>query len=362
MSPLIPKKQITLMVEVYRKIFPQVDQELQYWTKRALQIPDPELKRQALASIRTKRFHCQGGAIFALLARERWREAVRFIVAYQTISDYLDNLCDRSTSLDPDDFTMLHRSMFDALSLQVDQGKNYYAYRKEQQDGGYLQELVGTCREIIQGIRSYSIMKPNVKCLEQLYADLQVHKHVRVDERLSRLTAWHEKHRQLAPDLMWYEFAAAAGSTLGIFTYITYGLSGRVNRTWTNYIWKGYFPYAQALHILLDYYIDQNEDAVGGDLNFCSYYPDRMTMVRRFHYLIQSANEQIIHLPDTKFHKMVIDGLIALYLGDQKADGLTNGEEMKRILLKYGGRGAQFFHWHIKMYDVIKNRKRAYHD
>ena len=32
----------------------------------------------------------------ALLANEKYKEAIRFTVAYQTISDYLDNLCDRT--------------------------------------------------------------------------------------------------------------------------------------------------------------------------------------------------------------------------------------------------------------------------
>jgi len=51
-----------------------------------------------------------------LLAGEKYKEAIRFIVAYQTISDYLDNLCDRSTSSDPADFRALHESMLHALT------------------------------------------------------------------------------------------------------------------------------------------------------------------------------------------------------------------------------------------------------
>ena len=54
----------------------------------------------------------------ALMANEQYREAIRFIVAYQTISDYLDNLCDRSTSLDPKDFSALHEAMKDALTIE----------------------------------------------------------------------------------------------------------------------------------------------------------------------------------------------------------------------------------------------------
>lgn len=115
----IPSEPISLMAKVYRKILPEVHRELEYWKKRAEEIPDPELRKQALSSIEHKSFHCEGGAILALAANERYKEAIRFIVAYQTISDYLDNLCDRSTSLDPCDFAALHDSMTDALSLNA---------------------------------------------------------------------------------------------------------------------------------------------------------------------------------------------------------------------------------------------------
>src|SRR5699024_12521302 len=93
-----------------------VDRELYFWKKRAEAIPNDELRRQALSSIKSKRFHCQGGAVYALLAGYRWREAIRFMVAYQTISDYLDNLCDRGTSLKHADFLLLHQSMLYAVT------------------------------------------------------------------------------------------------------------------------------------------------------------------------------------------------------------------------------------------------------
>ena len=109
---------IKLMSKVYRHIIPAVHQELGYWRHRAESIPNEELRTQALASIEHKTFHCEGGAILALCAKDDYKKAVKFIVAYQTISDYLDNLCDRSTSLDPMDFAALHESMQDALTLE----------------------------------------------------------------------------------------------------------------------------------------------------------------------------------------------------------------------------------------------------
>ena len=47
------------------RVLPIAEAELDRWAARARQVPDPELRRQALASIRTKRFHCQGGSVFA---------------------------------------------------------------------------------------------------------------------------------------------------------------------------------------------------------------------------------------------------------------------------------------------------------
>ena len=98
-------------------MLPLSSRELAAWHERAEAMPDPELRRQALASLRLKRFHADGGCVYATGAppgpeRER---LVRLIVAFQTISDYLDNLCDRAGSLDPDEFRRLHQVMIDAV-------------------------------------------------------------------------------------------------------------------------------------------------------------------------------------------------------------------------------------------------------
>jgi tetraprenyl-beta-curcumene synthase len=104
-----------LMLRLYRDVLPRVHNYLELWKKEAEQIPDIELRQQAVLSIKSKTFHCEGGSIYGLLAKENIKPTVRFIVACQTISDYLDNLCDRSTSIDPEDFRSLHQACLDAL-------------------------------------------------------------------------------------------------------------------------------------------------------------------------------------------------------------------------------------------------------
>lgn len=351
MANRIPGSAVLLMTTVYWRIFPAVKEELSYWRKRAEQIPNDELRMQAIASMESKRFHCQGGAVYALLAGEKWKEALRFIVAYQTISDYLDNLCDRSTSMDPADFRLLHKSMEDALT-PGNESENYYGLREDQDDGSYLAELVQTCQQIVNNMDGYSACKKQLLYLEGLYADLQVHKHVKQSERVSRLTDWHLKNN--TGELNWYEFSAAAGSTLGVFCLISYALGGGMTDSLPDKILSGYFPYIQGLHILLDYYIDQREDREEADLNFCSFYPNPQTMKDRFVSFIEHAKKNIQVLPDKSFHEMVVKGLVGLYLGDPKVRQLPDGKKMKEDLLKASGNSAKFFHWNTRMYYKMK--------
>ncbi|MFB4169235.1 tetraprenyl-beta-curcumene synthase family protein [Virgibacillus sp. JSM 102003] len=343
----IPKTSLTLMATVYRKIFPAVNVELVFWQKRANQIPNQELRTQALSSIKSKRFHCLGGAVYALLAGYKWKEAIRFIVAYQTISDYLDNLCDRSTSMDPDDFRLLHQAMIDALS-PGNTIQNYYELRTDQVDGEYLADLVRTCQKTFRNLDEYEIIRDYILKLEQLYGDLQVHKHVKEDERISRLKNWYEAIRE--DSLSWYEFSASAGSTLGIFCLVSYTLGGNMTKELADNIYNSYFPYVQGLHILLDYYIDQEEDKLEGDLNFCSYYDNHEQMKKRFIYFIEQADKHVQLLPNSSFHEMVHQGLVGLYLGDPKVKKLEDGTQMTDDLLHISGRSARFFHWNTKLY------------
>ncbi|WP_079478488.1 tetraprenyl-beta-curcumene synthase family protein [Halobacillus salinus] len=341
------------MFHVYRGVFPKVHQELNHWIERAKEIPNEELRTQALMSIKDKTFHCEGGGIYSLLAGSNRKEAIRFIVAYQTISDYLDNLCDRSTSMDPDDFRMLHQSMIDALTPEHPV-KNYYAYREDQNDGGYLQDLVETCQSVLRDVDDYSIVHPYTLKLGSLYSDLQVHKHVKEEERIPRLQNWFEGHQRDWPGLEWYEFSACTGSTLGIFCLVSYLLSGRMDKGLAQQVEKSYFPFMQGLHILLDYYIDQQEDEEEGDLNFCSYYAHEDEMKERFSYFVEQTHEEIQLLPDRAFHQMIHEGLVGMYLADRKVGRLANGKNFVKGLLKVSGRKATFFYLNTKMYHKLK--------
>ncbi|MFD1176768.1 tetraprenyl-beta-curcumene synthase family protein [Paenibacillus puldeungensis] len=328
-----PKEPIRLMSRVYKYILPDVRHELDCWKKDAERIPDMELRKQALASIASKEFHCQGGAVYAAANLPLRHILIPLIVAFQTISDYLDNLCDRSTSKAEDDFRLLHQSMLDAVNPSTSL-QNYYALREEQQDGGYLHRLVQACRDNIAELPGYRSAKPFIMDLVGLYTDLQVYKHIDPKLREAKLLSWWEHHENRAPELRWNEFAAATGSTLGVFMLFLAAGNEGLDEASAKVIHDAYFPHVCGLHIMLDYLIDQAEDELGGDLNFCSYYENKETMLGRIAFIVEGARRDIQKLPASSFHRMIIEGLLALYLSDPKVSQQEEIREVSKRLMR----------------------------
>lgn len=347
-SAQVPRNPVVLMHRVYRYVLPEVQAELASWRAVADRMPDPELRKQAIASMTHKAFHCQGGAVYAAANLPMRHVLLPLIVAFQTISDYLDNLCDRSTSLDATDFRRLHQSMLDAVDPSAPL-KDYYAFRAEREDGGYLHELVRTCQSCIGRLPGYAHVQGRVERLVGLYCDLQVYKHIRLDLRESELLGWWERYRDLYPELQWNEFAAATGSTLGVFYLFLAASDEQLDPEQADVIMQAYFPYVCGLHILLDYLIDQEEDLIGGDLNFCHYYEDAELTVNRLAWIAERARADIASLRHASFHRMIIEGLLALYLSDPKVNGQPEVREMTKRLMK-GSPMTRLFFWANSMW------------
>lgn len=341
-EPKVPHHPLRLMYRIYKYVLPEVKSQLSEWKDIAELIPDQELKTQAFASITTKQFHCQGGAVYASANLTQRHVLIPLIVAFQTISDYLDNLCDRSTSLDPKDFRQLHQAMLDAVNPSASL-QDYYAYRNEKDDGGYLNKLVIRCQTCICMLPSYPVIQSHVQELVALYCDLQVYKHIRHDLRESQLQEWWELNREQYPHLQWNEFAAATGSTLGVFMLFLSAADNHLDNEQALVIRNAYFPHVCGLHILLDYLIDQEEDLQGGDLNFCNYFINSENTLKRIQYIVERAREDIEGIEHTPFHRMIIEGLLALYLSDPKVRNQVEVRTISKQLMKNSPMTRLFF-------------------
>lgn len=324
-----------LIAHFVKDIFPQVDEALNHWRGYGMKIPDPVLKEQALASIKKKRFHCQGGSIYALYPGVDRRIMIRFIVAFQTISDYLDNLCDRTGYEEEKSFRQLHRSMHEALQPELPLS-DYYAYYPWKEDGGYLKALVKECRDCLGLLPSYHLAQKEAVALVSLYCDLQCLKHLIKEIREESLVKWATPYLNTYGDLSQWEFAAATGSTLGVFMLSALSCKGDLHEEEVGEIKKSYFPYIAGLHILLDYFIDQAEDRAEGDLNFIFYYQDMKEAGERISYFIKQSLAKASSLENAKFHLTIIKGLLAMYLSDPKANHPLYRRTIKNMLNQCG--------------------------
>jgi tetraprenyl-beta-curcumene synthase len=222
--------------------------------------------------------------------------------------------------------------------------QDYYAFRTEREDGGYLNELVRTCQSCVCLLPGYAFVQQRVEVLVGLYCDLQVYKHIHKDLREAELLAWWERNRALYPELQWNEFAAATGSTLGVFFLFLAASDEQLSAEQSEAIFRAYFPHVCSLHILLDYLIDQEEDEAGGDLNFCNYYGDLTLTVNRIEWIVERARADIATLTHTAFHRMIIEGLLALYLSDPKVNGQPEVRLVSKKLMR-GSPMTRLFFW-----------------
>lgn len=323
-----------LLYKYIGEITKEVELRLDFWRSQARQIPDQLLQQQALASIRDKKFHCLGGAIFGLYPGAKRQQVLDFIVAFQTISDYLDNLCDRARIQNEMAFRQLHYAMQDAIRPGTKQ-RNYYLHYPHQQDGGYLHQLVKVAQEALAKLNWDQYRLSLAFKWVKLYCDLQVYKHLDWDVREEKLKHWAKTYGKEYQQLYPMEFAAATGSTLGVFALVA-GMEPEEARV--------YFPWISGLHILLDYYIDQKEDRREGDLNFHFYYPELVRPEERLVFFFKQATIAIDDIEARSFHELVIYGLLAMYLSDPK----TSQTELfcgKHIILQETGSKGRILYY-----------------
>lgn len=313
-------QEVSTPLLIYRfvvDVFPEVKSFLREWQNRAQECPDGNLRKQALESIKNKKFHCLGGSIFALYPNARTSEVIEFIVAYQTISDYLDNLVDSLGVYDEEAFRQLHLAMTEALDGE---GKcsNYYALYPYDQDGGYLESLVRSCQRSVVALPAYEKVKDSMVQFANWYSLLQVTKHLHLSEREGKLLEWVEKELPLYSDITRWEFAAASGSTLGIFALFALAYNPQLKIKDVEENNQAYFPWIAGLHILLDYLIDREEDKLTDQLNFVEYYESNEIATERLRIFLLTSWDKVNELPYPHFHKTLINGLLAMYLSDDK--------------------------------------------
>ncbi|HTW85216.1 MAG TPA: DUF2600 family protein [Candidatus Sulfotelmatobacter sp.] len=299
-------------------VIPRAGRELARIRLRAAAIPDPVLREQALASIDLKAYHVHGGAILATFLRGAVaRRYVALVAALETIYDYLDNLCDRVPDVSAEAFAALHGALLDALDDRRPLG-DWYRAGPAGDDGGYLLALVETARAELRALPSYAAVRERLAEVGAYYAELQVLKHGPSGTREDACDAWYGRNRERFPDLAWWEFAAACGSSLPVFALIELATRPRLDPAEIDATLRAYFPGVSALHILLDYFIDQAEDREHGELNFVACYPSSADAVTALGALVRLALVRVRTLAGAARHRFLVQAMCVFYLTHPK--------------------------------------------
>jgi tetraprenyl-beta-curcumene synthase len=281
-------------------------------------IPDAALRAQALASIADKAYHVAGGCILAtFLKGDAARRYVEIVAPLETIYDYLDNLCDRLPDVPAAAYPTFHEALLDALDDRRPLA-DYYRDGPQRDDGGYLQRLVERVRCGIAALPNYGAVREQVVVIGRYYAELQTFKHVRSGAREAVCTAWYERNRDRFPGLYWWEFAAACGSSLPVFALLYLASQPKLAPDAVSRTVAAYFPNISAVHILLDYFIDQAEDREHRELNFVACYASSAEAVSRVRRLVAATAARIRTLTDGEWHGFVLRAMCLFYLTHPK--------------------------------------------
>jgi tetraprenyl-beta-curcumene synthase len=298
----------------------------------AERIPDDELRAQALSSLRGKAYHVAGACILATFLPSGAREHYVDIVSpLETIYDFLDCLCDRHPETKPQAYRQLHEALADA----VDPARplhQYYSYGPPGDDGDYLHTLVRRVRRALSRLGDHELLVPYFSEAARLYTDTQTYSHLPPVEREAACRKWYESEQDGSRfgDLTWWEFGAAAGSQFQVYAPLYAAFCSDFERIGDTY--AAYFPALSALHVLLDSFIDQHEDATHGDLNWIAFYRDEKALRERIHALAQRAKDAFARLRMPRAHHFTMRIMALFYLTHKKIDDQRLDHEATALL------------------------------
>lgn len=300
-------------------VFPRIEREVRYWRRRAEQIPDPALRRLALANLRAERGNLDGAAAFATFTPRAHRDTVvRAQVAFQIIYDYLDSLAEQPSDDPIRNGRQLHRALLIALDPTATH-LDYYAHHARRCDAGYLEDLVDACRTAFGALPSgSSVAASALRATARMVAYQSL---VHDDRRGScaALARWAARQTPAPLGLRWWEAAAAGASSLIVFALIAAAAEPALGTRETAAVESAYFPWIGALHVLLDSLVDRSQDRDAGRPGLVEHYRSPGEAAVRLTLLASHASAAARTLEHRHQHTVLLAGMAGHYLSSSAA-------------------------------------------
>jgi tetraprenyl-beta-curcumene synthase len=298
-------------------VFPVVRRELRRLWIEARQIPDPTLRRLALETQAAEWANLEGAAVFAAFVPPTYRyDVARLLVGYQTAFDYADTLMEQ-----PNDAAVTNaRQLHAALVAILEPGRpqpNYYGHHVAGHDGGYLTRLVEDCRAVVAELPAYSPLTKKVVESAQRSIEYQCRISLSTKADHPALSRWATLATPHHVQLRWWETWAACGSSLATLALLAAAADPTTSECDAAAIEALYWPWAGALHALLDALIDRADDVANNRPNLLDLYTSPQEIAERMGFLTAES----VRLADAAGadHRLILAGMASLYLSDRQA-------------------------------------------
>jgi tetraprenyl-beta-curcumene synthase len=316
-------------------VFPRVCLELRRRRRRAARIPDPVLRELALAAL-AKRGNIEGAAAFATFAPwRRRRAAIRALVAFQATYNYVDTVAERPCADSVANGRRLHEALLVALDEQAAH-RDYYEHHPQRDDGGYLRELIDTCRAALAALPAYAAVAAPARAATVSIVEFQSLSLGRGPREREALVRWACAETPPNAGLQWWEIASARGTSLGVHALIAAAADRGLRAGDVASIGDAYLLWAGSLHSLLDSLVDEAEDAADGQFSFVGCYADREDAAARMGWLAARSARALRELPHGRRHAVMLAGMIASYLSLPEAS-TPDAREISRSVLEGAG-------------------------
>lgn len=314
---------------------PAVRREIAAWRQRALSIPDPRLRADALLTLRRERLNAEGAALFAALPRRRHPQLLRLLVAYQVTLDYLDSISERPSADPLANGRQLHRALVEALDPSAPLS-DYYRHHPAREDGGYLRALVATCRELCVTLPGYPQARPWI-ARSTRNGTVQALNHDPDERRRDRmLAAWAARELGQRRDALWFELTAAASSSLWTLALLALAADGVPKQSDLHRAAAVYVPWVCAASTLLDAFVDQFDDEQAGGHGYLTHYGSAATATARVVEIIGRAVTGAVRLPRGTRHALITGGMVAMYLSKESARDPRLRDDAAKIMRAAG--------------------------
>lgn len=308
--------------------------ELGIWRRRAEAIPDAPIRADALDAIVRKRDNVEGASLFSILPRNRDKDLLSLLVAYQIAWDFLDSVSERGAHAGQVNGRQLHRALVEALDPEAPIS-DYYRYHPWKEDGGFLLTLVETCRRMCVALPSYRQVRDSILYGVERCAIQYLNHEPEPQRRDAALKDWAERESNDKWGLQWFESTAAAGAFM---PHVLLALAAEpiCQQQDLLAIQSLYFPWVALAIAMLDSYVDRMHDAAHDGHSYISYYPSEIAAVERLAAIIRWIASQARHLPNGRRHAVLTEGIVAMYLSTDSVN-TSAAREHTRMLVRAGG-------------------------